>query len=328
MGPVPLQETCPPGYLVNAGECELAPSSCGPSTQELPCNVPPIDHCCGSSCVDLLFDRNNCGVCGHACAPGQLCELGACQAAATTCTFATQGAKCMLPAGGAGTCCGDACVDETADSSNCGHCGTSCEPPASCVAGQCAVPGGSVAQCNDSSQPHYFACPAGTSCSQLSTGYSCLTSGCTAAGEFACPSTLVGNNIMPSFNSDGPSMCCSAGDGGCRDFTSDPNNCGGCGFVCPSGVCFEGNCYPGVAGADCASEGGCPAGTVCASGYCVAGPCNFGSGPWCAAPDGALGLCCLVTENSGTCVDPMNDPSNCGGCGIACASCTNGKCSP
>jgi hypothetical protein len=43
----------------------------------------------GVSCGDTQTDLDNCGVCGHKCAPGQACQAGACTCAADTASFST-----------------------------------------------------------------------------------------------------------------------------------------------------------------------------------------------------------------------------------------------
>jgi hypothetical protein len=42
----------------------------------------------GISCGDIQTDLNNCGACGHRCAPGQTCEAGACVCGQDMATFA------------------------------------------------------------------------------------------------------------------------------------------------------------------------------------------------------------------------------------------------
>src|SRR5450432_2165953 len=68
-------------------------------------------------------------------------------------------------------------------------------------------------------------------------------------------------------------------NGVCADVTTDPNNCGGCGTVCPSAQV----CAPTDAG----------------SGICQA-------------------TCGTAVECSGSCVTLSTDPSNCGACGNVC----------
>jgi len=86
---------------------------------------------------------------------------------------------------------------------------------------------------------------------------------------------------------------------------------------CPGGVCDIAS-HTCVA---CLDNTQCDLGTVCKDGECVAGcdaqqPCNAGL------------ACC-----SDTCVDPLGDPLNCGGCDLPCpvpanaaATCTMGAC--
>lgn len=86
---------------------------------------------CGDGCeTNIAEDVNNCGGCGHACDPSQLCMRGRC--------------ICGDPL----IFCGGACVDPMSDPMNCGECGHQCpgaydrtdlsqgEP--SCVLGRCS----------------------------------------------------------------------------------------------------------------------------------------------------------------------------------------------
>ncbi len=83
----------------------------------------PSANACGGGCSDLMIDTNNCGACGHVCAPPTpYCVAGGC-------------APCVAGM----LACGSACVASNA--MNCGTCGTTCRAPtAACIAAVCVVP--------------------------------------------------------------------------------------------------------------------------------------------------------------------------------------------
>jgi hypothetical protein len=81
---------------------------------------------CGSTCTDPRVDVHNCGSCGHACDPGNVCVAGAC---ALSCPSNL-------------TTCGSSCVDTMTDPANCQSCGHACATGELCAAGQCKASGG------------------------------------------------------------------------------------------------------------------------------------------------------------------------------------------
>lgn len=103
-----------------------------------------VDGVCELSCPDLFgncdgdlsnacetslsSDSSNCGACGNQCAPGSLCEEGACVASV----------EC---AGSAADCDGNVSngceVDTSSDEANCGGCAIECEGGAQCLNGSC-----------------------------------------------------------------------------------------------------------------------------------------------------------------------------------------------
>ena len=89
---------------------------------------------CGNSCVNVNVDPANCGSCGNACAPTQLCSSGQCVLIGA----------CNAPF----TACGDICTNTQTDSNNCGMCGTKCGLGSSCVNGSCAVCDSATTDCD------------------------------------------------------------------------------------------------------------------------------------------------------------------------------------
>lgn len=87
---------------------------------------------CGTSCADLLTDKNNCGVCGRVCGSDEICVNARCGPACKT---------------SGTTLCGSDCVDLSTNMTNCGSCGNECKtflPNAlgsECTTGKCVVSG-------------------------------------------------------------------------------------------------------------------------------------------------------------------------------------------
>jgi len=99
---------CPDGQMVDFNSCACVSDPC------------PGGALCGTTCVDTVNDRNNCGSCGNVCSTGVPCIAG----------------NCTCPPGF--SACPDGCKDLASDSSNCGTCGMVCGAGTSCNAGTCA----------------------------------------------------------------------------------------------------------------------------------------------------------------------------------------------
>ncbi len=75
---------------------------------------------CNGQCVNFQNDKKNCGSCGNACNPDQVCHNG----------------KCVCP-GSKPNECNDKCVNFKNDEKNCGSCGNACNPEEVCSNGKC-----------------------------------------------------------------------------------------------------------------------------------------------------------------------------------------------
>jgi hypothetical protein len=129
-------------------------------------------------------------------------------------------------------------------------------------------------------------------------------------------------------------------NGQCISPTTDSINCGSCGHSCqPNEVCSNGMCAPGCL----APLISCNDGASCVDP--VVDPLNCGScGHACAAVPHARPLCLGLGVCTRSACDPgfadcngglldgcevnlSNDPMNCGGCGVVCATtCAQGLC--
>jgi hypothetical protein len=77
---------------------------------------------CRGFYTDTLYDSLNCGGCGDYCAPGSICNNGAC-----TCFRELDS-------------CNGTCVSTKFDDKNCGTCGNRCPPGTTCLDGTCSCP--------------------------------------------------------------------------------------------------------------------------------------------------------------------------------------------
>ena len=87
---------------------DLGPPMCVPDCGGL------RPDCCGTDCVDVMNDANNCGACGHHCSGSESCMDGLCCATGLV-------------------SCGGACVP-LHTMTNCGHCGDACSGANVCCA--------------------------------------------------------------------------------------------------------------------------------------------------------------------------------------------------
>lgn len=193
----------------------------------------PRDDADAGCNANLLVDTANCGVCGHACANGQVCSNGACKSG------------CDAPFA---TCAGaQGCIDLTQDPAHCGSCTTACgkadagAPDASseggadagpldfgtpaCVKSACTITCSGTKQscgglCFDTSRDHDHCGGCGTACA---ANEACSAGHCCAAGMSYC-------------------------NGACVDTTSDSKNCGTCGMTCSGATpfCSSSQCYAGL----------------------------------------------------------------------------------
>jgi hypothetical protein len=308
-----------------------------------------VGFCCDGGCISS--DLGNCGGCGIVCGAESVCNEDlweGCEPSADCATSPSE-APCRLDGGLPGNCCQHTCVDVDSDPRNCDYCGiivplgqtcvgatfapvcmdagcppgSWCDPndgeclvSAPCSASRqgesCLMDGGLGICCGDTCAPFFQVCGNGPGCDLCDAGQEC---------DYVCvapTSTVADCQFGPNLEG----MLCGQQ---CVNFWEDPRNCGGCGNVCPSGVCSSQplTCLPQAPTDDCL--GRCGPSAICFEGTCMESDCASILVPFCLAENGTIGLCC-----GHACAHPLDDPENCGGCANACPpgqACVDGACS-
>lgn len=299
--------------------------------------------------VDLLSNDDNCGACGRYCPRDS--EYSATFGLVTRCI---DGECTPICNAGKADCNGrpeDGCETTIngSDKNNCGGCGVTCADI--CIQGNCGCPAGWT-----------FCSETGTCADLDGKEINADNNNCGACGR-VCPDVPQPPSEWNAIRHCNLGQCgqlwcrpwrldCNgdlgneAGDGCETDASSDPNNCGACGKVCAPGQrCSAGKCL-------------CTAGEVNCFGSCVqveddidnCGACRNRCIGERSAP-GALvmrgqpicerGVCGYAcAQHWGDCdgdvmtgceTNLLDDPLNCGGCGIRCdrvegQACIDGQC--
>lgn len=309
-------------------------TSCGPPIDKGKEQYVEVVFCpegktvCGSACLDAQTNPTNCGYCGHVCAGG-VCTAGRCNAGVT------DGGLAVCSQGL--TACGLECVDAQTDNNNCGTCGNVC-PVGMCNMGRCPGPPPDM-----STPPDMVTLPDMVELPDLVV----LPDLVMVPDLIMIPdmTILVDMSTPPDLSPQltpcvaGQTVCSHA----CVDTQADPNNCNGCGNMCPMGQA----CIHTVQGGVCMSP---PDGfvqpdlhfppidlmVVTATDMPAPSPDQAtvitdmavtpadGSTP---PPDGgcAMGLSLCGTS----CVNLQTDNNNCGTCQFDCrnnSTCQNGQC--
>ncbi|MFN8593467.1 MAG: hypothetical protein U0031_18570 [Thermomicrobiales bacterium] len=171
---------------------------------------------CGRKCVNPLTDAANCGKCGRACAAGQACVSGSCQAGGCP---------------GTQISCGGTCVDPQSDEDHCGDCTTVCNGDLTCIDGHCACATGTKCgnQCVNTQTDNAHCGDCGTSCGN---GKTCQGGQCVAVPECSSQAECGGSSSNDLVCRNGRCVCADATKGICTRF---PDGRGTCHVCCPGG---------------------------------------------------------------------------------------------
>ncbi|MBI5543932.1 MAG: hypothetical protein HY901_08605 [Deltaproteobacteria bacterium] len=254
---------------------------------------------CGTACVELEFDRQNCGACDQACTAGSACAKGRCYPMDCDTQTCAPDSVCFddrcTPEQCVGTSCpnGEACEAATGKCTscgplttdrNCGACGNACPPGSACGQSRC-----------------YPADCAGWTCGP---GEVCVENLCT-------PKLCVAVSCPEGESCDPHSGQCSS----CGPLTTE-QDCGACGRSCAAGErCAAGECYP----RHCPTAT-CDAASVCVGGGCIEVGCV---GTTCGTNEACRAGECVCVDGTDRCGGAScrllaTDASHCGGCGQAC----------
>ena len=300
-------------------------------------------------CVDTSTDVNNCGEKGKKCESGQVCVNSKC--VQNSCTKSNE----ILCATEHGNACKDV---KSSDPDNCGACGYKCveHPVANASSNGCAKGVCQYSCINNTENVGSDNTAANIRCVDTSTD----VNNCGEKGK-KCESGQVCVNskcVQNSCTKSNEILCATEHGNACKDVkSSDPDNCGACGYKCADHLvanaeatgCLNGVCQyrcmnntANVGGNNTAADircvdtstdvnncGGkgkkCESGQVCVNSKCVQNSCTKSNEILCA------------TEHGNACKDvKSSDPDNCGACGYKCADhlvanaeatgCLNGVC--
>jgi hypothetical protein len=225
--------TCGAGMGCSAGQCVQGAmtGTDGGATLSCPAGYTTCMDAFGKPlCANIMYDRNNCGFCGKACAATDQCVNGACMPMAAMPDGGFPAPNCpanlstCYPAAAPGYC-----ADFNGDTNNCGGCFKQCAAGFYCQAATCVPQGGQ--------DGGVATAPAD-------------------AGTINCPGmTTCYPNQMPPY---------------CADTMFDRYNCGNCGTVCPANYnCMAGACAPGGGGFDAGGVVCTPPMEPCDNSYCT-----------------------------------------------------------
>jgi hypothetical protein len=265
--------------------------------------------CCSNQCIDPMTDAKNCGGCGMACSGAH--------SAATCAAGQCAPGKCDPGWGDCNKDPKDGCeANLHADPMNCTACGAACNIQNAYVG--CSDGCYSTAckwgfdDCNNNPMD-------GCETSVLSDAKNCGSCGKSCGNLANAMAGCTNGNCVLSSCTQGYADCDKLANNGCEvKTTTDVNNCGACGNVCPQGnICVGGGCTCPMCNIPNASA-------KCVNNMCVFDKCN----PGFADCDNNIANGCEINifsdaKNCGSCANvcPLNLP-NCvaGGCaaGIDC----------
>ena len=292
---------------------------------------------CGYGCVPN--NDTNCGACGHSCINDTSCSNGTC--------------VCESGKEDCGNYNSPNCIDiNNGDVNNCGACGYACSShvpgwsSGSCLSSTCVPTSCKTDYCYADSTCYYGLtdnthCGSGNDCIDCSTAFTdphgngyCDAGTCTLHCDPGYQ--LNGTNdkcisITTGCSEFGQTMC----SDGCKDLSSDDNNCGSCGHTCGAGTtCQSGSCVCKTEGStNCGSDAD-PKCVVTSTDTEHCGSCDNNcndltgwENPFCSDSQCHAAGC---TEESGrcfdstskACVDGRNDVNHCGTAGTECKKCS------
>ena len=176
---------------------------------------------CDGLCVDAQHDPNNCGGCAHACKPGVACTDAICKGTLADGSAGSSGGGEAGDAGASGY---------GASSASGGNSGSG----ASNTGGDAGGDDLDAGQLSDAKHDGDAAClppyKRPDACGNCATKCPKSAPTCSPDGMGSYQCVLVCIDPLKQCN------------GQCVDFNIDPDNCGTCGNVCPSGICQGGKC--------------------------------------------------------------------------------------